>query len=178
MYLEVNTLAELVTADGKSFTTKAWNGEKSDRGTPFDWPRSYRPGTQAWEIWRSALKLFTPPHSSQRTLSVPLGPWYNRWDSTWQWWLSPSNLRIYQQQPEGSWKVWVPNNRHYRRSEELACPLPPDLQRADVWIAPNGNHLILETIGHSSEQHPMHDPPAHNGTSNVYSIIEQLNEDL
>lgn len=54
LYLKVNTLAEISTADGKSIDKQAWVGTRPAHTTHL-WPLQEKPGPKSWQTWRRLL---------------------------------------------------------------------------------------------------------------------------
>jgi hypothetical protein len=101
-YLQVITLAEIVTADGKYITRAAWEGHRdASRITKYNWPEQHRPSDSHWQLFRDALqRCFNV--SAQRQLQQPM-----QWDvnpaasSPWQFFWNPADERLYRRQKEG-----------------------------------------------------------------------------
>lgn len=57
IYLQVLTLSDIVSADGKFFIPMVLNGiQLVDRKSSLDWPVQQCPPQQAWRLWASALQ--------------------------------------------------------------------------------------------------------------------------
>ena len=177
MHLEVTRVSDVATADGTAIHFDSWQGKKLDRGSPYEWPRSYRPGWEAWETWRKALKTLMLPHARHRKLAQPLGAWHKRWDEDWVWWFSPSTNNVYQHQ-DSRWTLWIPNARHYLPSNALPCPVPRDIVRVDVSKSRLQNYVTLQrSETHFPGLHPnsLLDEGA---KGNVYDILQDLPSSL
>jgi hypothetical protein len=102
MYLEVTTLAEITSADGKNIKEMSWTGKKDrNKCNQYQWPRS-PPSLPArhWQIWRKALRsCFLPPmKTDKRELQMPLGDWEKDVTSTWQWFYSTEDDSLYKRE--------------------------------------------------------------------------------
>jgi hypothetical protein len=72
-YLQVSSLAEIVTADGQYITECAWKGLHDDsRPAKMDWPTQSRPNEKCWDAFRDALSKAFSVDSSTRRLIFPL----------------------------------------------------------------------------------------------------------
>jgi hypothetical protein len=88
LYLGVNFLSEISSADGRALSRDAWNGSRT-RLTSLLWPYQPSPGPISWRAWRRLLArgfLFTIPKRATRqtsdlSLDSPLGDWLH--DSHW-----------------------------------------------------------------------------------------------
>jgi hypothetical protein len=94
MFLQVLTIAEIVSTDGKDFTDQGWNGAKGDKP---GWPNQGTLPSREWNLWREALrKTFgTRNDASPRELAQPLGEWTSAQDH--EWWFNRSFNKIYRQ---------------------------------------------------------------------------------
>jgi hypothetical protein len=58
LFLQVNSAADIVTADGKWIMHEAWHGKLDDmRPHYYLWPNQGDPPAQDWALWRKALSL-------------------------------------------------------------------------------------------------------------------------
>lgn len=104
MFLYATTLADIATIDGKSITSLAYAGRKSNGLRPhLNWPRQPSRLTQDyWELWQQALRTcFVIPHSpsTSRRLQNPLGGWYPNMlnlPQVWPQWYSPLHNKLYE----------------------------------------------------------------------------------
>lgn len=141
MFLRTITLSDLCTADGKYITYDAFHGQPQTRQRVAGWPR--RPpylSPQAWSLWKQAIdKCFLRPHTAIRELRTQLGAWNNMATSTWKWYFSPSETRLYH--VEGPfYHVYVRvthgrtriANARFSSLETLVHVLPPDALLASV----------------------------------------------
>jgi hypothetical protein len=72
IYLQVLSLTDIVTADGKQIIIPALNGNKlTDRKSTLNWPIQQRPTKSAWKLWASALQHL----HTNGTLHEPLTDW-------------------------------------------------------------------------------------------------------
>lgn len=81
MFLQVLTLSDIVSVDGKHIRQNCWRGDSTTRNTLL-WPRQAKPGSPAWIIWRRYIaECYLEDDSDIRktrkhlSLQYPLGPW-------------------------------------------------------------------------------------------------------
>ncbi|CAJ1931576.1 unnamed protein product [Cylindrotheca closterium] len=63
MFLQVCTVSDIVTADGRFHRRSVWNGLRDECcRSPYQWPRTVRPTWQHWNLWQTTLSraLFAP----------------------------------------------------------------------------------------------------------------------
>jgi hypothetical protein len=118
LFLQAVTLADITTGSGNAITTWAWEGQvpPSPMNTSWDWPVQGRPTPQQWKLWQRALQSTFGVAVGTRSLSTRLGRWIDADFDQWQWFLSPSEQRLYERQ--GS--QWVFHPRSGGRSPRLA----------------------------------------------------------
>ena len=148
MYLNVVSLSEIVTADGRYVTTEAWNGTRlAPRRTQLQWPRTSRPAISHWDKWRYWIqKTLLLPGAPTRLLRQPLGLWQDDIHD-WDWVFSKSQNCLFFRDGHG-WTSSEPSSstlrsssRTYRfpkprlwdlHSRWVQDSLPADIQRASV----------------------------------------------
>ena len=148
-YLHVTTLSELATADGRSLTAAALAGEPSGHFVElYNWPRTRRPGSSHWDLWRSVLsQAVLRPYSRRRLLLQPLGPWTDSLDR-WTWLLSRT-LSILFHRTDSTLAIYRPINsrshKTFRRDlhQTWTGPLPKDVQRASVNTHPRTAYVTV-----------------------------------
>jgi hypothetical protein len=94
MYLQVELLSDIVTADGKAIQQTMWQGRK-DVGNNCRvkyFFQQERPGETAWSLWRNMLKR-TYGCSDTRKLGVSMGAFKRTAD--WKWLFDPVTDRLY-----------------------------------------------------------------------------------
>ena len=110
LFLQVSTLSDLASGDGKSLLHCFWIGNRDDHAdTRYQWPGCGPPSSNDWGIWRLALrKLFydDAPSVLARRLRNPLGKWTDS-SSSWSWWFSALENRLYQRTAD-RWRVYLP----------------------------------------------------------------------
>lgn len=175
MYLNVSTLADITTANGKRISRKAWQGIR-DTTIPsrFSWPRTVRPSKQYWELWRECLQSSViVPHDPTRKLKQQLGKWEDDFDR-WNWLFSPSENALLHQM--GScWTSLVPvstrsSNKTFWKPQELLIrhqPIPADDVRVLVDIMPHRRPVsrvaplvLLPRHRYWSQDWVIRDPPS------------------
>lgn len=81
-FLQVVTLADIVTADGKAITTWAKNGIRStDRTSSLRWTKQSRPNDSTWSFWLSVLARL----ETNGKFTQPLGNWIAPTHQDWRW---------------------------------------------------------------------------------------------
>jgi len=61
LYLQVITLADITSADGKHIILDVFIGcPLTDRKSTLKWPNQQRPSTTTWELWSTALRTLQP----------------------------------------------------------------------------------------------------------------------
>jgi hypothetical protein len=93
MYLQVFTLSDIITGDGKKIRIEAWNGRKYDTGRDnSQWPMWGRPSLQNWTVWRTALKTVLCS-KYDRMVDQPLGSWTHI-PVQWKWYSLVENEHV------------------------------------------------------------------------------------
>jgi hypothetical protein len=95
MFVQANTLADIVDAGGTVITQQAWEGKCNHRtGSVLEWPRSPdRLPSAHWTLWKQALtSCFL---HRDRQLSQSLGHWIKQPPQRWKWFFSHSEDRLY-----------------------------------------------------------------------------------
>ena len=152
MYLQVISVSDLVTADGRSFTRSAWFGKRPlipERLSLVQWPRSVDITDRHWNRWRHFLTTIFTRGPKSRRLRIPLGDWTDD-ISCWKWLYSPSQQSLYQRQGHGWIKLVRSSTFNPRKplflrplftgfldgpllfTGFLDGPLPLDSQRASI----------------------------------------------
>ena len=145
LYLQVLTVADITTGDGRELTVSAINGVKEECQTSLDWPYQPKPPAEDWKVWRETLtKALRPPDTGEslsRKLHKPLGDWLvdDAEQHKANWYYSPLEDRLYQRNGT-SWNPWAPVNRTSQRStyrrwtprEGTTAALPGDAKRTKI----------------------------------------------
>lgn len=107
LYLQATTLSDICSANGQVIDDEAWLGTPSIHAHPRRWIKTYKPGRDAWILWRHYLRqAFLYPHAPHRRLRQPLGPWLTATDDSWIWWKHIGTSCIYQQLSDKQWMRW------------------------------------------------------------------------
>jgi hypothetical protein len=94
LYLQVERLSNILTADGKCIRQAIWNGQRQPFSTPVhNWPFQPQPSTKGWNVWRQDLRAFTGANEEVR-LPVYFPPMSSR--VNWIWFFSPSENRVFE----------------------------------------------------------------------------------
>ena len=102
LFLQVNTISEISTADGTRLLPSIWRGQQPTNSySKLLWPRQHRPFALAWRSWRrfitQALRLSSyNVYSTHLPLLQPLGPWSTHFsdDRQWFWFYSPDSQSL------------------------------------------------------------------------------------
>ena len=115
MYLNVCSLAEITTADGKYITKDAWEGNRASIATnTYTWPTQQRPSTTSWNVFREAICKTFRVNPTTRKLDQPLTSW--NLTTTGQYYYSEPEQRIYSRNQQ-LWHIHLPaNNRNTRNA--------------------------------------------------------------
>ena len=106
LYLQVSRVSDIATINGKRVLTKMLSGEYTQEDilefrTTYTWPHQERPNSVAWKLWTEALTSTICDESGK--LHRTLGPWNATMESTWKYWISPTNDALFAKTPQG-WK--------------------------------------------------------------------------
>ncbi|CAJ1951475.1 unnamed protein product, partial [Cylindrotheca closterium] len=121
MFLQVCTVSDIVTADGRSIRESIWHGERDyTHRSSSQWPHTVRPNRNHWRVWQENLtRALLVSDGTQRLLRHPLGPWFdpiNDWN-----WLWSSTHGLFHRQGHG----W----QHYRHRRSPTRSLQWDYTR-------------------------------------------------
>ena len=108
MYLNVCTLAEITTADGRFITKTAWTGQRASvPSNNYTWPIQHRPSSQNWHLFRTALCTAFGVNPTTRELTTPLTDWNLL--IPYHYYYCPNEQRIYTKH-ENQWRVHLRAN--------------------------------------------------------------------
>ncbi|CAJ1934091.1 unnamed protein product [Cylindrotheca closterium] len=98
MFLQVCTVSDIVTADGRFIRRSAWKGLRDECcRLPYQWPRTVCPTRQHWDLWQTTLsRALLASNGPHHPLQQPLGPWTDRLED-WNWLLSPTTGLFHRQ---------------------------------------------------------------------------------
>ena len=85
LYLNVFSLADITSGDGKQIMTSSWCGFRDCNHNRRDmkWPNWHKPPSSHWRIWKTVLSR-TFCRFKQKHLDRPLKEWLEIRD-TWRW---------------------------------------------------------------------------------------------
>ena len=94
MYLQVTTLSDITTGDGKFLADGALQGSESYQTDNYDWPYQQKPPRAEWNAWAGEVRRHFAPIKDR--LSTPLGKWFitDEYYTSWAWWLD-TNYNLY-----------------------------------------------------------------------------------
>ena len=144
LWLRVWRLSDISTGDGQAIQLCYWQGlAPSSLTDQYDWPRSERPSTSAWNAWRQALQSLT--HGPNRVLRSPLRSWICPPGPSQDWFLSEEENRLYKATPNGN-LVYLPVHLRANRRPRFAYhhtshePLPVTCARTSTYTS-GGLHI-------------------------------------
>ena len=99
LFLQVSTIAEVSTTDGKHLHPSTWRGQPPTHSvSKLLWPRQARPSAYSWRTWRRFLSQALLPgnyncYSTHLPLRQPLGTWFTHYmeERQWLWFYCPSS---------------------------------------------------------------------------------------
>jgi hypothetical protein len=120
LYLQVITLADLTSADGKHLIPDVFIGcPLTDRKSTLKWPNQQRPTTTKWELWSTALCTLQPRNRLNRPLGTCLGTSFHQ---SWFWFRDPFLPKLYHIDPVTSLLTVCTGHLPSRRVTR-SCPL-------------------------------------------------------
>ncbi|CAJ1945364.1 unnamed protein product [Cylindrotheca closterium] len=161
MFLQVCTVSDIVTADGRFIRRSAWNGLRDECcRSPYQWPRTVCPTRQHWDLWQTTLsRALLASNGPHHPLQQPLGPWTDRLED-WNWLLSPTTGLFHRH--GATWKHFcsegspTTSRRYAPGPSHPSCPwwtapLPSDVLRATVRSITGSDRVLLTGTGRASE---------------------------
>jgi hypothetical protein len=147
LYLQVNSLADIASADGKWITHEAWFG-KLDESRPhyYSWPNQGDPPPRDWAFWRQALSL-SFCNGQERRLALPLGSWKDERKDAWTWFFAPAEDRLYER-VLGTWNVYSMEGGRTQRTNKrfllqgTTDTIPDYSLRATVFPLDPGRYVL------------------------------------
>ena len=100
-YLEVLTVADIATGDGKHICTNYLSGIRSHNRSSYEWQTEH-PCAQDFRCWRKYIPSLLNPLNSLRQ---PLGRWLAPPHRVWIWFYCPQSDRVFQK-VNTQWKVY------------------------------------------------------------------------
>ena len=134
VYMQVITLADITTGDGKRIRSEAWAVQKCSR-QGITWPEWGTPSTADKNVWRRVIRsIFFP--TKHLTLETPLGKWSSDNTEHWEWFISKDEGRLYQNK-NNEWKIFdrMGKSRLQGRYKKTGKPVVPNdmkLERTTV----------------------------------------------
>ena len=98
LYLQVATISDITSVDGRYITEHAWKGERDpDRESRWIWPTQARPTKKEWAIWRSCIHLVWQVNEDNSTDGIPLGLWTGQCHQKYRWFIQKNMKNIFHQ---------------------------------------------------------------------------------
>ena len=159
MYLNVCTLAEITTADGRYITQSAWNGQRATIKTnQYTWPNQHRPSNQNWQFFKEALCKTFGVHPIHRSLAYPLTDW--NLTIPWQYFYCQEEQRVYSRQSNG-WDVHLRTSSRstrqaatefHRQPASTTETLPTTAKKISVHLT--SSKVLITGISTQNQQAP------------------------
>ncbi|MGL5936611.1 MAG: hypothetical protein ACRCZI_13435, partial [Cetobacterium sp.] len=138
-WLKAVTLADVVTADGRTFLPGIKRGERSSQQLHnYSWPRQPDRLTKAhWDIWEEALNKCFGGHLEPDRLLHPLGMWKTAAKGQWEWMVSIGSATLFKKIPNG----WQPHcitrggvrpGSIFKKQGRRVNTLPPGSRPTDI----------------------------------------------
>jgi Reverse transcriptase (RNA-dependent DNA polymerase) len=150
IYLQVEKLSDILTADGKRIRQQIWNGIQHTKCTRWNWPRQPNPGQKGWKVWKFILQSILTTNTSG-VLTFPRDPL--KYNSYWSWYYSPSESRLYEKVNDALYYRSIVRS-HLRRSNRhnlrfgapiVTNSIPTDLQMCTIYNV--NDEVVLESKG-------------------------------
>ena len=168
-YLQVTTLADISSYDGKKLTKDTLMGNKqtSCSSKKYNWPRIPKPPRSYLKLWKKAIiHHFTCSRMIIKD-EFQCDIWTNNARELHSWWYSVEDTRLCKQHDD-QWEIWtiaLSTGRSSRSKERflqslgtMIATLPKDAAPAEVYSI--GNRIKLQGWAHIDAQpdHISHDP--------------------
>jgi hypothetical protein len=191
LYLQVTTLSDIITANGKQIRHSIWHGQNFKHHNKNEhWPRQPLPSNGCWNSWRRALRIMYYTNEDGK-FDIPLPP--IKATKNWKWYYSGTEQRLYHMSENKIWYMTVArkslrqSRRHNLRFYKTrhAVPrdsVPPDILPAtvynihDSWVI-DGIGIIGEERDEALEIDKWESSIQENVVGNVALIQHDLEED-
>lgn len=150
IYLQVERISDIITADGKKIRQTIWNGQRTHSCRKWIWPKQPRPERKGWRIWQRILQNILSSNNSG-ILSNRRAPMKYR--SYWTWYYSESETRLYENLANTYYYHSIATTRTRRSNRSnlrfgppnRATSTPNDLRMCTVYKVQD--EIILESVG-------------------------------
>ncbi len=113
IYLQVLTLSDITSADGRQIIQPVLNGDKIiDRRSTLYWPTQQRPPPNEWRLWSGALQHLL----LNGILIKPLQDWLAPSHQSWFWYFDPTSSNLLHNPSQGTWLYSPPIQESIQRS--------------------------------------------------------------
>ena len=140
VYLQVYTLADVCTGDGRKLISAIMDGRNPMKGSSrLQWPNQGQLPPADWKLWRSALQKCFLVQRTQLRIRTPLGNWLLTAPPNWPCWYNVDDHSVYL--AEGvQWRQFTPTRqgpllRPLFTPNLLSETLPPNTLQAIGWIS-------------------------------------------
>ena len=181
-YLQVTTLADLLTADGKCIRKSIWEGKREEtKYNNYHWARQERPKEKHWKTFRAALDQAFTVHDSTRAIANPLTSWTTTYED-WPFYYDEYNERLYSKD-EDKWKVYGRSNRNTSRGNRMTFSntaidslddLPPTAKHATVDTT--ATKFYVSGVSSQPRTHHEHQPLAPPDQDDLQAFIHHLHQ--
>ena len=122
MFLKIFFVSDIVSSDGTKLREDILAAVPNGRThLNLSWPQWGKPPPSAWSIWRRTLRvLFT--NGTNLNLTQKLGTWIKFDHSSWEWYLSKDNSKLYRKRGD-QWTRYNRASRSIRHNRFRTTPL-------------------------------------------------------
>ncbi|CAJ1970519.1 unnamed protein product [Cylindrotheca closterium] len=142
MFLQVCTVSDIVTADGRFIRRAAWNGIRDECcRSPYQWPRTVRPTRQHWDLWQTTLsQALLASNGPHHPLRQQLGHWTDPLEDR-NWLLSPTTGLFHRL--GATWRHFSPEGSSTMSRRFAPSPSP---HSSPWWTAPLPTNILCATV--------------------------------
>ncbi len=136
-HLGVTRLSEISTVNGSHIQLAYWNGQIPPHRVRRSrlWPRSYRPSSNDWDLWRTSLQRNFGHDTQERKLRRQMGAWTQDKDPIWEWWHCSVSDSVWKHGTTG-WQCWprdpLSPRQRYKHDNQVTSAPPAALHRIDI----------------------------------------------
>jgi hypothetical protein len=141
MYLQVMTLADILTLDGRHIKHSVLQGHRvtSCSGKAYCWPAAASPTSSSLRLWNKALQLVLRLQPNSTTVyGITLGSWMVGSTKFLQWWYNETSNIVYSGEPQGPYYIWECETRRIKQMRysfgTYKKTMTTDHQRGQDWL--------------------------------------------
>jgi len=179
IYLQVVTLTDICTVDGKSITEEAYTGVRSQHKIHnYNWPKPppYLSQSGFWNLWQKALTKCFIRNTTRTRLWHPLGTWLVDPGIHWPWMFHEDTGTLYNKVGPQQWRKYIPTfgiaraGRTFHDDEQTLDAPPRACRAATIYPSPIPHRVSLVSFSH----HTFHPPDPTPIPTSVHEAIAQL----